>query len=258
MKSKLFFLIVLLLSVFSLQAQILEPVKWNTQLKNEDNNNKEIIFHAKIENGWHLYGLNIPEGGPRSTRFVFEKIQGAILSGNIHALNEATTEYSPLFELKLSWYSKSADFSQKIEITDPKQFSISGYIEYQACNDLTCLPPTKYEFQLGNITEIEESNNTTNTDNEMRMNVFTPKVKNNHTDFWTPVINEMNNIGENSVGTQTSLWFIFISGFIGGLLALLTPCVWPMIPMTVSFFLKKSHKIRLFFNYPIFLLHSLK
>ena len=105
---------------------------------------------------------------------------------------------------------------------------------------MTCLPPTKYEFQLGNITEIEESSNTTNTNNEMQMNVFTPKIKNKHTDFWVPVINEMNNIGENSVGTQTSLWFIFISGFIGGLLALLTPCVWPMIPMTVSFFLKKS------------------
>lgn len=241
MKSKLFFLIVLLLSVFSLQAQILEPVKWNTQLKNEANNIKEIIFHAKIENGWHLYGLDIPEGGPRSTRFVFDKIQGAILSGNIHALNEATTEYSPLFELKLSWYSKSADFSQKIEITDPKQFSISGYIEYQACNDLTCLPPTKYEFQLGNITEIEESDNATDINNKVQTTAFTPKEKNNHTtDFWTPVISEMSNIGENSVGAQTSLWFIFISGFIGGLLALLTPCVWPMIPMTVSFFLKKS------------------
>lgn len=268
MKLKLVFLAVLSSALFSLQAQILEPIKWTSQLKEgSSGSHKEMIFHATMDNGWHLYGLDIPDGGPLPTRFVFEKVEGAVLSGKVTPLSKAKAEYSDIFEMNLSWYDKTADFTQALDITGAR-FSVSGYVEYQACNDATCVPPTKYEFSFSGEGVAQAAKTTDNTvkketvplvkeeatpaENSAQEEAENPAEENgeedaaatvissNDTDLWMPVIEQMNNIDTAS----TSLWFIFISGFIGGLLALLTPCVWPMIPMTVSFFLKKSQSRR--------------
>ncbi|MCH5327753.1 MAG: thioredoxin family protein, partial [Coprobacter sp.] len=264
MKSKLFLLAVLSSAIFSLQAQILEPIKWTSQLKEGGaGNQKEMTFHATMDNGWHLYGLDIPDGGPLPTRFVFEKVEGAVLSGKVTPLSKAKAEYSDIFDMNLSWYDKTADFTQALEITGA-QFSVSGYVEYQACNDATCVPPTKYEFSFSGegpakatghaekketVSPVKEEAVTTpdestapedTTPTDENGDAAAAEISGSDTDLWMPVIEQMNNIDT----TKTSLWFIFISGFIGGLLALLTPCVWPMIPMTVSFFLKKSQSRR--------------
>lgn len=207
-------------------AQIYEPVKWNVEQKNTGDKTGEIQITATIDEGWHLYGLKLPTGGPHPTSIVFETLENATKVGDIQAPSKLLKQFDPNFDMELNWYANEAVFIQKIKFDDLSKVKIKGYVEFMACNDKSCLPPAKYPFNLGNSTPVV-----------VAKTITTVKTS----DYWKPVIKELNSFGEGE-GTAgaTSLWLIFIAGLIGGFLALLTPCVWPIIPMTVSFFLKRS------------------
>lgn len=228
-----------LLLCIGLRAQILEPVKWKVSLQGEGQE-REIVFHASIEEGWHLYATDIPSGGPIPTSFSFDELSNVSLKDEVTPAQRPHEEYSSLFDMKLGWYNSKIDFKQAVSIDTPDNFKITGYITYQACNDVTCLPPTKYEFSFG------ESQAEAAPAPALTPVAFNTKTSSNLTDQpgWQPVVEEIQAMSTNGLTHTDSLWFIFLSGFVGGLLALLTPCVWPMIPLTVSFFLKKQQSRR--------------
>lgn len=235
MNKKLFLIVAVSLIAITCFGQIYEPVKWNFELKNTSAITADIQIHATIDDGWHLYGLNIPKDGPRATSVVFEKIENAQKVGEIQAPSKLQKQFDSNFNMELSWYTNDAVFIQKIRFTDASKVKVKGYVEFMTCNDKSCLPPTKKPFSLGISSASSEP--VAKQQVVVDKTVSTPKIS----DYWAPVIQELKSFGEtkNSAGA-TSLWLIFIAGLIGGFLALFTPCVWPIIPMTVSFFLKRS------------------
>jgi thiol:disulfide interchange protein len=228
-KNIIVFLSLLLAS--STFSQIYEPVKWNVELKNTGDKTAEVQIHATIDEGWHLYGLNLPKGGPQPTSIVFETIENAGKDGAIQAPSKLLKQFDANFNMELNWYTNEAIFIQKFKLKEGSIAKIKGYVEFMACNDKSCLPPSKIPFNLGSSKVVAE---------------VKPVAVVKASDYWKPVIKELNSFGEGE-GTagSTSLWLIFLAGMIGGFLALLTPCVWPIIPMTVSFFLKRSENKKL-------------
>lgn len=204
-------------------SQILTPVKWTFEISDIDDSSKEIVATASIDEHWKMYGTNLPEGGPISTVFIIEAITGASIEGDFLSSSQPKLYYDAMFQMELSSYEKKAVFTQRLKIIDKANFSVKGYVRYMACDATSCLPPTEASFSFGS----EPSQTIT-----MQHAIDTP--------FWEPVIDDLQLVGNGAVVQQQSYWIIFVFGFLGGLLALLTPCVWPMIPMTVSFFLKSS------------------
>jgi len=241
MTKKIAFFLAALLIATTTFGQIHEPVKWTQELKVTGKNTADIIIQAKIDAGWHLYGMNLPKGGPRATSIVFETMENAKKVGEIQATSKLLKAYDSNFKMELNWYAKEAHFSQKISFTEVSKVSIKGSIEYMACNDQSCLPPSKEPFKLG----VSKENSTNVIASVAGAPVIKTTIDSTVSDIksklWTPVISELQRFGnsENTSNT-TSLWFIFFAGLAGGFLALFTPCVWPIIPMTVSFFLKRS------------------
>lgn len=227
MKNKLFLIAGILLIATASFGQIYEPVKWNFELKNTSETTAEIEIHATIDEGWHLYGLNIPKDGPRATSVVFEKIENAQKVGELQAPSKLQKQFDANFNMELNWYTTNAVFIQKIKFTDASKVKVKGYVDFMTCNDKSCLPPTKKTFSLGSSVPT----------------IAAPKAVSpvKISDYWAPVLQELKSFG-NSAGTSdnSSLWYFFVMGLLYGLLALITPCVWPIIPMTVSFFLKRS------------------
>lgn len=271
---KLFVLLCLILLGMNMQAQIFDPVKWSIDFKDLPAAEKEIVFNATIDKGWHLYDMNLPEGGPVSTSISFEKLQGAELIGKPVPSVQPTEVFDKEFQMNIRWYANSVSFTQKITVTDPKKFRISGEVEFMVCNDETCLPPERvpFSFDRTHVKNIPESGDSILTEEEPGAEVadFDVVVADSNAEIaelplsmvrsitaknitqsditgkesvslWTPVIDELKAMGdETTSAADRSYLFIFFAGFLGGLLALLTPCVWPMIPMTVSFFLKRT------------------
>ena len=242
-------------------GQIFEPVKWKHELKITGNTTGEIIHTATIEDKWHLYGTKLPAGGPRPTTFVYEKMENARKSGDIIPKSKLLDVYDKNFGMNLSWYSKEAVFVQKITFTDASKIRIEGYVEFMACDDERCLPPVADDFIIvgpaGGTVSTSTVSATTQTATEAPVettaNNDEPEVaetesesgsslSDGKTDYWRPVIEELRAFGSatGSAGGDATLWIIFITGLVAGFLALLTPCVWPIIPITVSFFLKRS------------------
>ncbi len=220
----------LIATIFTLSAfsQIYEPIKWKHELKIIGESTANIVIRATIDEGWHLYALNLPKDGPRATSIVFETLGNAKKVGEIQSPSKLLKAYDANFDMELNWYANNAVFIQKISFSDASKVSIKGYVEFMACNDESCLPPTQEVFSIG-APSIEKATV-----------VNTPMVAKT-TNYWKPVINELNSFGNTeSTAGNTSLWLIFLAGLFGGFLALFTPCVWPIIPMTVSFFLKRS------------------
>lgn len=217
-------------------AQIYEPVKWSYKLNMTGKTTADVQIRATIDEGWHLYGLEIPEGGPKATSVVFEKMENAVKVGELQALSKLIKAHDVNFDMDINWYANEAVFVQKIKFADPSKVKIKGYVESMSCNDESCLPPTKNSFTLGAPAAKTETAVVTDTIAKIQTPATVATA-----DYWTPVIDELKNFGntEGSAGT-TSLWLIFLAGLLGGFLALFTPCVWPIIPMTVSFFLKRS------------------
>ncbi|MDB9152973.1 protein-disulfide reductase DsbD family protein [Parabacteroides distasonis] len=274
---KLISSIMLALIALVAQAQILTPVKWKIKLDDKGGApEKEIVFTATADKGWHLYDMNLPEGGPVSTSFTFETLNGAELIGQPVPSVKPTTVYDEQFAMNLRWYPGTVSFTQKLKVTDPAKFKAEGEVEFMACNDETCLPPDQIPFSFdkksihvdpalaanSSTTEVDKEDATTvqpdtqvvaedaselNTPDPAAKETpatTSPKASDSLTDspnLWSPVIDQLKLFGDSTVSAADTSWlFIFFAGFLGGLIALLTPCVWPMIPMTVSFFLKRT------------------
>ena len=231
---KRYFLFALLLSALSLSAQIYDPIKWSFEHNKLSDSAGEIVLKATIDEGWHLYGTQLPEDGPIATSSVFEQLQDIALDGELVVPDGLVRQYDPNFAMELNWYEKEAVFVQKVKYTGEAP-ALSGYVNFMACNDETCLPPDEVPFSFGELKTVAAPEATSE---ETVNGGTTPAVLTN--DLWTPVIDELNAFGNKGTTGERSLWWIFLAGLIGGLVALFTPCVWPIIPMTVSFFLKRS------------------
>jgi len=243
MPRKLTALLLTLLFIYGVQAQQLNPITWNVSVENNSAESATLKFAAEIESGWHLYGLDLPDDGPNATAISLELPEGVVKNGELTPSRNPIVKFDPIFELNLSWWDSDVFFTQELTITDGKSHKLDGLIRFQACNDQSCIPPQKIPFSLtvgtGAIAE-----NTVKADDSTEtapVETFTAQkpAQPDAAGWWDPVeINHENAPGQST--SDTSLWVIFLWGFGGGLIALLTPCVWPMIPMTVSFFLKKS------------------
>lgn len=242
-KKFIFSLLAIVVSLVS-YSQIYEPVKWSFELKNTGKTTADVIIKATIEDGWHLYGMDIPKDGPRPTKIVFEDIQNAKPEGKIQGLSKLKEVYDPNFDMKLSWYANDAVFVQKISFADAAKVRLKGYVEFMVCNDESCLPPTQEYFDLGSklVEASKPVDNLVQSDSVGADSTVAQTVTvEGKTDYWSPVVEELKAFGNAEGATgETSLWLIFLAGLAGGFLALFTPCVWPIIPMTVSFFLKRS------------------
>lgn len=247
MRRILFSLIVSFLA-FAAYAQIQEPVKFKTELKNVSATELEIVFTASIEHGWHVYSTDLGDGGPISATFNTDKLTGARLDGKLRPVGKEVASFDKLFEMDVRYFEHTAQFVQKLKLTGGT-YQVKGYLEYGACNDENCLPPTQVEFSFSGKAEGASVAAQTETQEEKADTVApaviggadgSTSVVVSDNDLWSPVIDELNALGETTSQEDMSWLYIFVTGFVGGLLALFTPCVWPIIPMTVSFFLKRS------------------
>lgn len=264
MKKKFFLsCLLIVMALLPAVAQIQDPVQFKTEFKTISDTEAEIVFTGKIDAGWHVYSTDLPSGGPISATFNVEKIEGAELVGKLTPQGKEIENFDKVFEMKLRYFENTATFIQKLKITGAT-YRIEGYLEYGACNDENCLPPTEVSFSFSGKgaakaaatpakPEIAESPKAETTDAAPAItesatdaaidSAATVALAGNNAavqDYWTPVIQELNAYGETTSQQDRSWIYIFFAGFIGGLLALFTPCVWPIIPMTVSFFLKRS------------------
>lgn len=253
-------LLLLLTAVTAVQAQVNFSVKY----KRVNSTTIDIIFTGTAQPGWHIYSTNIGEGGPTRAEFGVDKIKGAKLKGSLKAGPGAKTMQDPIFEMPVTFFEGHATFTQRVELLD-KDYELKGYLKYGACNDENCLPPTSVNAKVagtdgpaptaeskaeeaaaaaaqGNaLTTATDSLAATATDSAAAMAQVQPLDSAQTQALWTPVIKELQNFGSDTGDMTGKAWYyIFFLGFVGGLVALFTPCVWPIIPMTVSFFLKRS------------------
>ena len=274
-RNTLFILFTLLFSLTAMAQQ--NPVHFSVQQKQVSPTEVEVIFTAKIDQGWHVYSTNLPADGPTSASLHVDKAEGVTPVGKLTPRGKELNVYDKTFEMKLRYFENSVGFVQRYKIT-AKTYSIKGYLEYGACNDEMCLPPTQVEFNFkGNgpasapaatptAANAETEKTTTaatdvaadglsaltamTADTAKKSDVLpadtagTVKQENAQVNadvnLWQPVIKELSAFNSTKDSTNSSLWSIFFMGILGGFIALLTPCVWPIIPMTVSFFLKRA------------------
>lgn len=244
--------------VLVLHAQIKEPVKFKTEFKTLSDTEAEVVFTAAIDKGWHVYSTDLGDGGPISATFNVESKSGIEPVGKLKPVGKEVSTFDKLFEMKVRYFENTAQFVQKVKLTGGA-YAIDGYLEYGACDDESCLPPTQVPFKYsGHAKATSESVAAAETKKEIasaasqdsaKMMELVPAATDSvipiqaavsSDELWKPVIDELQVLGEEHSQDNMSWVYIFITGFLGGLLALLTPCVWPIIPMTVSFFLKRS------------------
>lgn len=248
----------LLLMAIMCQAQMADPVKFSTQLKTNGTADGEIVFSGKIANGWHVYSTDLGEDGPIRATFHVDKKDGVELVGKLTPKGREISQMDPMFEMKLRYFEHSVKFVQKVKFTKPK-YSIKCYLEFGACNDQMCMPPTQVNFSksgtapaIDQKAAAEEMAEEKAAETAAAETALTPDSaaadtaaaeapatlsKQESDALWTPVIKELEKY---DTPVSNSLLYIFLAGIVGGFLALFTPCVWPIIPMTVSFFLKRN------------------
>lgn len=250
-------------------AQPMKPVKVTTSIKETSSTEAVITFVASIESGWHMYSTE-PVDGPTPTTLTIEKISGAELVGALTHATIPIKKFEEMFGTDVYYFEKSATFTQKVKLLGGK-YEVTGYLKYGACNDQSCTPPTSVDFSFNGEAKVQDAKEDvhskakqeevvreqppldrqlpTDSIQQTASDSQQSTVNDSLTDaipvassIWTPVIDELSAFDEggNSDTSNTSLWQIFLLGFLGGLIALVTPCVWPIIPMTVSFFLKKG------------------
>ena len=254
---RLYSVLLSLLLVVAAQAQMADPVHFSSELKMLKGDEAEIVFKASIDPGWHVYSTEIGNDGPIEATFNVEKMTGAELVGKLMPVGNEIKKYDSMFGMELRFFEHTATFRQKIRFTQP-HYDIDCYLEYGACNDESCLPPTQVTFHKSGevkltadqpaekpqpkeeVTVAEEvaASDTTQTDTAAVAAVAPQGPED--TDLWMPVIDEMRTMGDSDNIASQSLLYILLMGFVGGLLAVCMPCIWPIIPMTVSFFLKRS------------------
>ncbi len=246
MKRYLLAIIATLAVISGVHAQILKPVTWNSSVEMNDERNGRLIFKASIDEGWHLYGIDLPDGGPNPTTFTFDKVEGMTLNGDITPSRKPHEQVDMVFHLKLNWWEDKVDFYQDFTLNEPNgAYLVEASVRFQGCNDGSCIPPSTetFDFKGGNVvsqnTPSEESLQTDDKTSNA------PSAQETAANKWWNPVEFTDGASDNTASiAESSWWYIFLWGFIGGLVALLTPCVWPMIPLTVSFFLKKSNSRR--------------
>ncbi|WP_199722800.1 protein-disulfide reductase DsbD family protein [Bacteroides sp. AM16-13] len=261
--------------VYALQAQIKDPVKFKTELTPLSDTEAEVVFTAAIDKGWHVYSTDLGDGGPISATFNIDNKSGVELVGKLKPVGKEVATFDKLFEMKVRYFENTAKFVQKVKFTGGA-YAIEGYLEYGACDDESCLPPTQVPFKFSGVAKAgnaaatkteqpkaeqpeqkvvdkadkkEGATPVASKDSSAMMELVPATTTEAATDIqpavasselWKPVISDLQALGEEHGQEDMSWIYIFITGFLGGLLALFTPCVWPIIPMTVSFFLKRS------------------
>ena len=245
-------------------AQMQDPVHFKSELKQISGTEAEIVFTATIDDGWHVYSTDLPDGGPISATFNVDKIEGAELVGKLTPVGKEENKFDQMFQMQVRFFEHNAKFVQKLKITGAT-FSIEGYMQYGACNDQNCLPPTDVNFSFKGKGDAKAAAATpapskkdeavaTETSEAQEADTLAADATaandsvaagahaavSGDSDLWTPVIKELNVFDNHTESSNNSWLYIFFAGFVGGLIALFTPCVWPIIPMTVSFFLKRA------------------
>lgn len=252
MKKILAALLLVIIGTVSAHAQIHDPVKWETTVENIRENEATVVITAIIEPGWHLYSQFIEEGGPVPTSFRFDGGKGYELIGSVTESPQAVSEFDPFFNMEIAWHKSKVRFSQKIKLTEP-QVSISGILEFMVCNDVNCLPPEEIPFEAaidaaGSVTGSSSEKSLKNSHNQSpglnrqqsSDQESSPTSIGSHVaDGEAPASAAPEPVTEDQFQSRT-LWGIFIAGLVGGIAAFLMPCIYPMVPLTVSFFTKQS------------------
>ena len=244
---------ILFLIALSAMAQMMDPVHFTSQLKLLKEGEAELVFSATIDPGWHVYSTNLGNDGPISASFNTVKMEGAEPIGKLQARGSEIKKYDKLFDMELRYFEKAVTFVQKIRFTKP-QYDIDCYVEYGACNDEACLPPSEASLKAKGKSsvateeakdakvkeEVKEDVEVVEKDTIVAQNDTVSAMATEGNDLWQPVVDELKAMGGSDNITDHSLLYILLMGFIGGLLAVCMPCIWPIIPMTVSFFLKRA------------------
>lgn len=261
--------------VCTLQAQIQEPVKFKSELKTLSDTEAEIVFTATIDAGWHVYSTDLGDGGPTSATFNVDKKSGLELVGSLKPVGNEHEVFDQMFEMQVRYFENTAKFVQKVKFTGGA-YAIEGYLMYGACNDSNCLPPSEVSFKYEGTAKAaakevpakkqqpvkkeaaepaaqpapaapaqatpapaaDKAQEVAPAEEEAAAATTQPAIASG--DLWTPVIDELQSLGEENGKKDMSWVYIFFTGLLGGFIALFTPCVWPIIPMTVSFFLKRT------------------
>ncbi len=262
MNRRVFFIFQLFwMIVLGVQAQIMEPVHFQSQFKPTQGDEAEIIFQGTIEPGWHVYSTDLGNDGPIEATFNVIKIDGLELVGKLKPVGNVITKYDKMFGMDLKYFEGKATFVQKVRFTKP-EYEIDAYLEYGACNDESCMPPTDVAIKQKGKSPVKEVKEQTNSQEVEEKELTEPQPSPSLTDtvtttalvapvapqdslssesLWKPVIKELSSFDGKGYGEKgISWWMILLEGLLGGFLALFTPCVWPIIPMTVSFFLKRN------------------
>ena len=240
-------------------AQMQDPVHFSVQQKQVSPTEVQVIFTGKIDAGWHVYSTGLPADGPISATLTTEASEGAKADGKLKAQGKEISNYDKLFDMNLRYFENNVTFVQKYKVTG-KTYHIKGFLEYGACNDQNCMPPTQVEFDYKgegpkDAPEAQEEKKSDdenaageeegekvgeNADSLAAAAAVIPLDSAEGDGLWKPVIKELQAFNGGSTTQNRSLLYIFLMGILGGLVALFTPCVWPIIPMTVSFFLKRA------------------
>ena len=259
---KTFLTWICLVIVLAVKAQMVDPVHFTAELKIDGGAEAEIVFHATIDQGWHVYSTEIGEDGPIEATFNVVKMDGAELVGKLTPKGNVIKKMDKLFGMELKYFEGEATFVQKIRFTKP-EYDIDCYLEYGACSDASCMPPSEVALKQSgkspvvassdkkeikeNKKELEEDkgqlSDTTKAEVTPSDSVYLPlysSISSDSTDLWAPVIDELRSLGAGEDLAEKSLWWLLLMGFLAGLAAVCMPCIWPIIPMTVSFFLKRS------------------
>ncbi len=245
---KLLTIWMLLVAVMAANAQMMDPVHFTTQLKDLKNGEAELIFKATIDAGWHVYSTGLGNDGPISASFNKVKMDGAETIGKLQARGKEIKQFDKLFEMEVRYFEQAVTFVQKIKFTKPK-YDIDCYVEYGACNDQSCLPPSEAQLKVAGTSSLAESQPEQQQISAADTSLTSPASSASQANetssadslLWAPVISELQAFNGDTAPTENMAWWlIFIEGLLGGFIALFTPCVWPIIPMTVSFFLKRN------------------
>lgn len=266
MKKMMTMALLLIITVFA-NAQMLDPVKFTATLKTGNSAEAEIVFTGKIDKGWHVYSTGLGADGPVSATFNITKLEGVELVGKLKAVGHEISSYDQLFGMNLRYFENNVQFVQKLKFTKP-DYIIDAYLEFGACNDENCMPPTSVDIKKSGkspaidskakaepaaeaakaeereaLEKSKEENNDNTVADTATVGIAAAAVTTAETDkdvLWKPVVKELQAFGGSDNIANNSLLYIFLMGLVGGLLALVMPCIWPIIPMTVSFFLKRA------------------
>ena len=243
----------MLLMVLTAMAQMEDPVKFTAEIKTGKTAEAEIVFSGRIESGWHIYSTDLGSSGPTEASFHVNKADGIELVGKLMPRGNEKSHFDAMFGMNVRYFEGTAQFVQKIRFTKPT-YTIDAYLEYGVCSDENCLPPGEVALKKSGkspavaaatepaAAEVAEAAAPVVADSTVAPadSAVAPVTASTETLWWQPVTEQLEALDSEANIANHSLWYIFIVGFIGGLLALVMPCIWPIIPMTISFFLKRA------------------